>query len=137
MANRVTGSEVKEIINTSLTAEQVEPFITTANMIITGKCASTYSSDELVELEKWLAAHFVSIRVPSRSAVTKQKAGPAEQEYSVVSKNAKGLQITPYGQQVMIMDYNNTLASLGTRSNTVFRVFGASNEDFSSDEVTY
>ena len=137
MANRVTGSEVKEIINTSLTSEQVEPFITTANMIITGKCASVYSASEMIELEKWLAAHFVSIRDPSRSAVTRQKAGPAEQEYSVVSNNAQWLQVTPYGQQVMIMDYNNTLASLGTRSSMVFRVFGASNEDFSTDEVVY
>lgn len=133
MANRVNGTDVKAIINTSLSSSDVEPFITSANMIVTAKCADLYSAAELVELEKWLSAHFVSIRDPSRSAVVSQTAGKTSQQYGLVGAGAQGLQATPYGQQVMILDYNSALSSLGTRNKAVFRVFGASNSDFDSE----
>ena len=127
--NRVSGTEVKAIINTSLIAADVESFILAANAIVTARC-SDYSVVEQKELERWLSAHLVSIRDPSRSAVIEQKAGSVEQKYQLTGKNLSGLGTTPYGQQVLILDYKKTLADLGKQTNTVFRTFGPENEDF-------
>lgn len=135
MANRVTGTEVKEIINTSLSAAEVEPFIPGANAVVTGKCAAngSYSATELKEIERWLASHFVSVRDPSRSAVKSQSAGKVSITYSLISGRA-GLAATPYGQQVLFLDYQNTLASLGTsRVDAKVRAFGTQHEDFEEE----
>ena len=132
MSYRVTGAEVKEIINTSLTVDEVNPFIAGANALITGKCSSTYTATELKELERWLAAHFVAVRDPVKSAYTRQSiAGGPAQDYQLTAKNPVGLATTAYGQQVLILDYENTLAGIGVNQATTFwRVLGPSNEDF-------
>lgn len=135
MANRVTGTEVKEIINTSLSAAAVEPFITPANLIVTGKCSSTYSAAELKEIERWLAAHFVAIRDPSLSAVIRQQAGKVSQEYLLSRSNiTSALETTPYGQQALAMDYQGTLAGVGGGRTATLRMFGAGNEEFDEEE---
>ena len=127
---RVTGSEVKEIINTKLTASEVEPFILAANSVITAMCSSaSYDATHLKELERWLTAHLVAIRDPSRSAVVEQKAGSASQKLQVAAKDPTGLATTPYGQQVLILDYLNTLSNLGRQKATI-RTFGAGNAEF-------
>jgi hypothetical protein len=126
MANRVTGSEVKEVINTSLLAAAVEPFILGANAIITGRC-SAYSAAEQKELERWLTAHFVSIRDPGRSAVVEQNAGQPSQKYALVG----GLSATPYGCQVLILDYKGKLTDLGSgKANASMFGLGTTNSDF-------
>lgn len=125
MANRVTGSEVKEVINTSLLTAEVEPFILAANAIVTGMCSS-YSTAEQKELERWLAAHLVSIRDPSKSAVIEQNAGAPSQKYALIGK---GLSATPYGSQVLIMDYKGKLGGLGKTSVSITGL-GTSNADF-------
>ncbi len=131
MANRVTGSEVKAIINTSLTDAQVEPFITSANVVVTGRCSSYYTDAEMKEIEKWLSAHLVSIRDPSRSAVIEQDADGPSQKYQLTSKSPVGLATTPYGQQVLVMDYQGKLADLGATSRTSsITSVGPTNEDF-------
>lgn len=112
--SRCTGDEVKAIINTSLTATEVEPFITSANMVVTGKCGSYYTESELTEIEKWLSAHLVSVRDPSRSAVIEQNAGGPSQKLQLTAASPKGLETTPYGQQVLFMDYLGKMADLGT-----------------------
>lgn len=125
MANRVTGTEVKEIINTSLSASAVEPFILAANAIVTGMC-SAYSTAEQKEMERWLTAHFVSIRDPSKSAVVEQNAGAPSQKYALIGK---GLAATPYGSQVLILDYKGKLGGLGKTSVSIMGL-GTSNADF-------
>ncbi len=131
---RVTGTEVKEIINTSLTALQVEPFITAANLIVTAKCSTTYSAAELKEIERWLSAHLVSVRDPSRSAVVEQQAGKASQKYQVSKSRVVGaLDATPYGQQAMAMDYAGTLAGLGSSGTYSLKMFGVTNDEFDED----
>lgn len=125
MANRVTGSEVKEVINTSLSTAAVEPFILAANAIVTGMC-SAYSTVEQKELERWLTAHLVSIRDPSKSAVIEQDAGKPSQKYALVGN---GLRATPYGCQVLILDYKGKLAGLG-KAAVGIQSYGTSNADF-------
>lgn len=136
MANRVTGTEVKEIINTSLSAAAVEPFITPANLIVTGKCSSSgYSAAELKEIERWLAAHFVAVRDPTLSSVIKQQAGKVSQEYLVGKSNvASALESTPYGQQALAMDYQGGLAGVGGGRVATLRMFGLTNEEFDEED---
>lgn len=131
MSNRVTGSQVKEIVNTSLTADQVTPFVTSANMVVTGKCSSYYTEAEMAEIEKWLAAHLVSVRDPSRSAVVEQDADGPSQKYQLTARSPVGLATTPYGQQVLVMDYLGKLTDLGvTRTVASLTSVGAPNKDF-------
>jgi hypothetical protein len=130
MANRVTGDEVKEVINTSLTSIQVAPMITAANLLVTAKCVG-YSADELKEIERWLSAHFVSVRDPSKSALVSKTVGEASETYQVSrgSNVSFALETSPYGQQALILDYLGCLASLG-RQKVILRGFGATHEEF-------
>ena len=132
MANRVTGSEVKEIISTTLSAEALAPFITAANLLVTAKAGSSaYSTAELKELERWLSAHFVSIRDPSKSAVVEKQVGESRERYAVMKSSGvkRSLETTPYGQQVLILDYLGCFADIGARTASLTSV-GATNEDF-------
>lgn len=130
MANRVTGSEVLEVIATSLSSAEVAPMITAANMLVTAKCAGAgYTDAELKEIERWLSAHFVSVRDPSRSALASKTVGEASETYALTKSGGEGFAITPYGQQALLLDYRGCLASVG-RQKVVLRGFGADHEDF-------
>lgn len=112
MANRVTGAEVKDIIDTALTELQVAPFITAANLTITDILGATtaLSSDQLKEIERWLASHFVAIRDPR---IIRERTGEAEATYS--GKTAMGLDSTFYGQQAKMLDTTGALANIGKK----------------------
>ena len=84
MANRVSDSEVKEIIDTTVTTT---PFIDAANLIVTSKLADQELGDALLkEIERWLSAHLVAIRDPM---IKKDKTGEAEVTY-VTGKEGMG-----------------------------------------------
>lgn len=107
---RVSEIEVKEIIDTDLTAEQISPFLTAANLLITDVLSGEgYSTDLLKEIEKWLAAHFVAVRDPQ---AIKEKIGDAEITYS--GKFDEGLKSTRYGQQVLILDHQKRFAEVNS-----------------------
>ena len=107
---RATEAEVKEIIDTDRSTEQVTPFLKVANLLITDVLSDQeYSADLLKEIERWLAAHFVAIRDPR---TTKEKIGEAENTYQ--GKFGEGLSGTSYGQQVMLLDYKGVLAELAS-----------------------
>lgn len=131
MAWRVTAAEVKEIIDTDLTATQVESFIPGANLIVTNMCGYAYDADVLKELERWLAAHLVSIRDPTKSAFISQKADTVEQKYQLTAASPVGLATTRYGQQVLILDYLGKMADLGkTSTRAEWASVGAPNAEF-------
>ena len=112
MANRVTGVEVKEIIDTTLTESQVAPFITAANLTVTDilGASTVLSAGQLKEIERWLAAHFVAIRDPRISA---EKTEGASATYQ--GKTAMGLDSTTYGQQARMLDTTGALTGLGKK----------------------
>ena len=110
MSTRVDGDEVKEIFDTELTALQIVPFITIANLIVTDKLTDEHSTALLKEIERWLAAHFVAIRDPRAKS---EKTADASATYH--GNAGLGLNHTPYGQQVLAMDTTGILASLGKR----------------------
>lgn len=112
MANRCTGVEVKEIIDTTLTEVQVAPFITAANLTVTDilGASTVLSADQKKEIERWLAAHFVAVRDPRISAEKTADAGATYQ-----GKTEMGLDSTFYGQQAKMLDTTGALANIGKR----------------------
>jgi len=104
---RVSTSDVKALlIGSELTDEQVEPFIETANVVVTNHCAGySYDADVLKQIELWLSAHFVCQADPqiSREGVE----GGTNVTYD--GKTGMNLDSTRYGQQVKILDYKGTI----------------------------
>ena len=130
---RVDSSEVKMIIDTELT--DLDAFINPANIIITKLLTgSGLDEDHLKEIERWLAAHFTAVMDPRTS---KEKIGDAEvtyykgsNTYSNSMKESPGLNETPYGKQVLLLDTTGILkASLG-KVTASFTAMGASNADY-------
>lgn len=106
MSNRVTNSEVKTIIDTDV---DVTAFITVANLIVTNMLSGGSLSDAMLkEIERWLSAHFVAIRDPR---IGQEKIGDASVTYLLTT--GKGLDATPFGQQVKVLDTTGKLAQLG------------------------
>ena len=115
MANRVAGADVKEIINTTLTASEVEPFITPANLTVTSVTSGAgYSDALLTEIEKWLSAHFVAVRDPRAAS---EKIGDASVKYR--GKTDMGLDASIYGQQVKILDTDGLFSDVGKRAASI------------------
>lgn len=105
---RTTEEAVKDVIDTSLTNEEITPFLQAANRLVTDKLTGLgYSSEMLQEIETWLTAHFVAIRDPQ---ILKEKIG--ENDVTYTGKSGFGLDATTYGQQVQLLDHKGVLASL-------------------------
>lgn len=118
---RTTESEVKSICGTSLTDEQITPFLCTANSMITNILAGLeYGDDELEQFELWLAAHLVSVLDPS---VSREKIGETDTVYD--GKTDMGLKFTRFGQQLMVMEYKGKFSSLqNSRGSASLEVLG-------------
>ena len=114
---RVTTDEVREIFETSLEEDRITACITAANLIITETVAASTNpvvpTSLLKEIERWLSAHLCAIQDPVPLRV---KIGEAEQwsfPASVTTAFGKGLLLSPYGQQAVMLDISGTLAKLG------------------------
>lgn len=108
MALRVTEGEVKKLMRTGLDESDITPHLKSANMLVTNACAGAgYGADELAQIELWLAAHFVSVTDP---AVSREKIGESDTVYH--GKTDMGLDHTPYGQQVKMLDYKGKLVAI-------------------------
>ena len=111
---RVTVDEVKEIIETTRTNDQITPVITAANLVVTAKVGSStlVSTDLAKELERWLTAHFLSATVERQEMSA--KVGDLSVTYARLSK-VDLLSTTTYGQQVLIMDPTGAFAASGNK----------------------
>lgn len=106
---RTDATEVKEVIDTSLTDAQVNAFINTANRFIAEAELSGHgvASATLTEIEKYLAAHFLSLR-DQRVA---SEAFPSGFRLSYQGKTGMGLDGTQYGQMAKALDSSGRLAT--------------------------
>lgn len=112
---RTTEDEVKAIIDTELTGDEITPFLRSANVFVTASLGSTVLSvDHLREIEAWVAAHFVAVRDPR---LTSRKAGEATDTYQKAGEG-KRLEATIYGQQALVLDTTGTLAGLQSAQRT-------------------
>lgn len=112
MANRVTANEVREIFDTELNDASLDAFITSANALVTALLTGKYEEAYLAEIEKWLGAHFAAHMDPISET---EKMGDASNKY-MLGKRGIGLEGTPYGAQVKLLDYLGVLADAGKSS---------------------
>jgi len=111
---RVNQSEVEEIIDTDV--DNLHPFIIAADTIVTNKLTGKGLGDDLLkEITRWLSAHLVAIRDPR---LKKDKIGETEATF-FIGKEGSGLDSTPYGQQVKLLDTSGTLANLGKKTASI------------------
>lgn len=121
MALRVTEDEVHEIIDVDSEITTLIPFITAANLLVTERLGtSSLSAAQLKEIERWLAAHFVAVRDRRTSQET---LGSANQSFT--GKTGYGLEFTPYGQQVLLLDSTGLLSK---KARVTFVAMGPINE---------
>lgn len=105
---RTTASAVQALVNWNSDVS-VEPFIETATALIDAVLLDAGYSDTLLELiERWLSAHFYSVRMQQRSSESVESASVSYQ-----NKVDLKLMLTSYGQQVAMLDYKGILAALG------------------------
>lgn len=108
MSNRVTATEVKDIIDTSLSDTVVDTFIGAANLTVTEYIGddTSLSNDQKKEIERWFTAHLI--------ACTRQQQAQAERigdaQITYQGQTGKGLDATFYGQQVKILDTSGKMA---------------------------
>lgn len=107
---RVTTNEVKEIIETSST--DLSAFIAIATILVDEKLeGSGLDDDTLKEVERWLAAHFLTCKERQKVST---KAGESEDRYNAI--NGTGLNSSTYGQTALLLDTTGTLSSIGKQS---------------------
>lgn len=109
---RTTAEEVQEIMDTSLTTAQIDPYITVATNIVTEHLVGCGLGDtELEEVERWLTAHLIAITRERQAS--QEKLGDASITYAGVF--GSHLNSTTYGQMAAMLDRCGVLASLGKR----------------------
>jgi len=113
MSTRVTAAEVSAIIDTDVS--DLTPFITVANLLVNKLLSedSSLSTDQLKEIERWLAAHFVAIRDPVVRAETTE--GTKVEYWLGTVDGASNLMMTPYGQMACALDTTGRLRSAGKK----------------------
>lgn len=106
---RTTAEQVGGIIQVD-SRIPLDPFIDTANSLVTEVCAPAgYSDIRLEMIERYLSAHFYTLRAPR--AVSEQ-AGPVNVTYQ--SKVDLFLKTSHYGQTAILLDTAGGLAALCT-----------------------
>ena len=103
---RVTPSEVEDIFENSDSID-LNPHITAANLIVTNVLGNEgLSAETLIEIERWLAAHFACARLPMEDSM---RMGDAS--IKIQGAFGKYLDSTSYGQRVLLLDTSGRLAS--------------------------
>ena len=120
MANRVTYTDVKAIMDGITTADAtVTIFITSAHIIVESALSTSGLTETvLTEIEKWLAAHLIASTV--YRTTSEEKLGDASLVYT--GKWGMKLESTPYGQMVLLLDSSGLLASAGKTGASIYAI---------------
>jgi len=95
---------------TGMTSTTISPFIDTASLIVDDLDDNTTIVDGiLVEIEKYLAAHLISITKERQGVV--EKLGEAEIKYT--GRYGLNLEMTSYGQMAIVLDTSGRLKARG------------------------
>lgn len=111
---RVTGADVLQIMDddTAITDDQMKPFITGANLLVTDRLGGEgLASDLLKEIERWTAAHFASMAKEPQA----ESEGAAGASVTFMSKGGDGLKASRYGQMALALDSTGKLGQVGKR----------------------
>ena len=112
MAVRVTATEVRVIITTSLLDAAIDAYIAVANPMVTNTVTCGLSAAILKEIERWLTAHLIAI-TKERTAIV-EKLGDAQITYA--GTFGEGMSSTPYGQMVLQLDTCGSFANVGKKA---------------------
>lgn len=121
MASRTTAAAVKGIMKTTVTADQITAsgLLDDANNFVTAHLGDKGLGEALLSsIEKWVAAHMVSVGLDRQ--IQKGKGGPAEATFT--GDYAMNLQMTSYGQMACSLDTSGTLAKAGAKAVSVTAV---------------
>jgi hypothetical protein len=121
----ITPVEIRGIIDTSLSDENIEDFISTAHLMVTSFLSNRgVVEDLLTEIKKYIAAHLIGAslkdKAVSSGAVLEEKIGDASVKYRDSSEAAVGgsfalsdLRSTRWGQTAIMLDPTGVLGTLG------------------------
>jgi len=116
---RTTADLVNEILDTELTDTVIDAFIAVANSLVTEKLGTSSLGDtRLIQIETWLTAHLIAStleRMPETETL-----GDASIKY--IGKYWKGLEATPYGQNVLLLDTTGLLGLLGKKAVSIIAI---------------
>jgi len=111
MAIRVTGEDVKKIIDTDLSESEIEIFIETASDLV-DDLIGIYAAARLEKIELWLSAHFLAMSLEPQPQ--SEAAGQTSVTYQ--GQSAMRLDATRYGQMVGMLDTQGALSDAGKPS---------------------
>jgi hypothetical protein len=122
MSVRTINADVLAILdpNCDVATTTIDRLIIAASAIVD----SVFENDTitpatiLTEIECWLTAHMVASSLFKTATV--EKVGDAEIRYSGIF--GKGLESTPYGQMVLVLDTTGKMANSGKRSASIYAV---------------
>lgn len=132
MAVRTTQANVDTIIEVDASITDYTPFIAVANTLVTEKCTGgDLTATELEMIERWLAAHFITVR--DKQVISAGISGGPNVKYE--SKVDLGLDSSRYGQTAMLLDTTGGLAAYnqqivkGKGSSITLTWLGTSSDD--------
>lgn len=120
---RVTDADVQAIMEDY--PDALAPFIAVATLLVDEELEplGVLSDSRLIEIERWLAAHFAATMTPLTTQAGAGSVSMALQR----SSPGKGLQATQYGQQAIALDSTGRLKALSDGA-VVAVSFGATRE---------
>ena len=119
MANRVTATEVKEIMDNCTTTDPiVNVFIGAANEVVNTIMGTSLT--DYKEIERWLTAHMLASTLARTTS--DEKIGDASVKYT--GQWGKNLDSTPYGQMVKTLDTTGKMGNIGKQAATIYAVTG-------------
>lgn len=113
MAYRIDAGDVAAVLTTDLADEQIEPFVLAANLLVSRVLADVgYSDDELKEIERYLAAHYLASTLERE---TDQESIAGEYSATYAGETGKNLEGTRYGQVALSLDWKGKLSQTGKK----------------------
>jgi len=131
---RTTSEAVAAIVEVDVSIS-LTPFIEVANALVTECCADAYDATRLELIERWLAAHFYTVR--DMREVSEGAGGVSASYQSAV---ALGFDSSHFGQMAIRIDTVGGLAALnervkkGKRVGVVFQWLGTEKEELEEIE---
>lgn len=105
-----TAADVKAIISTALTDQQVGALIDDA-ALLAERCIAGFDAARQKAVLKWLTAHLIA-STNAGASKTSSKLGDAQDSFARAQLGS-GLSGTIYGQQALALDPNGCLLGIG------------------------
>ena len=117
---RTTATKVNAILEEAVAVATVDEFITSANLVVTNILGTdtTLSDDLKADIERYLAAHFITSTIARMAA---QAGGGPAPSVKFTGEWKMGLLSTPYGQHVLFLDTTGKMADNDGRKRASIR----------------